>query len=70
MARRQAILRLGSAGFTIAPGARATIFLRVALSKVRVARAFRHLDVVATVRDHDLSGRTRTSSMKLRLKVR
>jgi hypothetical protein len=69
VARRQAILRLGSTGFAIDPGARVTISLRVARSKVRIARAFRHLDVVAKVRDHDLSGRARTCSMKLRLKV-
>lgn len=70
MARRQAILRLGSADFAIAPGAQMTVALRVARSKVRVAKAFRHLDVVAKVRDHDPSGRARTCSMKLRLKVR
>jgi hypothetical protein len=70
VARRQAILRLGSAGFAIDPGARATILLRVAHSKVQVARAFRHLDVVVKVRDRDLSGRARTCSMKLHLKVR
>jgi hypothetical protein len=69
VARRQAILRLGSTGFAIDPGARVTISLRVARSKVRIARAFRHLDVVAKVRDRDLSGRARTCSMKLRLKV-
>lgn len=69
VARRQALLRLGSTGFAIDPGARMTIALRVARSKVRVARAFRHLDVVAKVRDHDLSGRARTCSMKLRLKA-
>ena len=70
VARRQAVLRLGSADFAIDPGARMTIVVRVARNKVRVTRAFRHLDVVAKVRDHDLSGRARTCSMKLHLKVR
>lgn len=70
LARRQAFVRLGSARFSIAAGASASVELRVARSKVRVTRAFRHLEVIATVRDTDPSGRPRTGTLRLRLKSR